>query len=211
MPNRTRLSIEEITAIVQEAHRYNIRATAHAMDNQSVYNAVVAGVDGIEHGYPIEDTTLDLMAKKGTILVPTDGDSVSMVQYVKLAYPGNDEILKNIIESLVPGAERLRKALQKGVIIAAGSDDYIDFKMPFAEPSKRTLIGYFESGISIPKILQFATFNAAIQLGWDKRVGKLKKGFLSDIIAVDNDLEKNIYAIMNVHFVMKDGKVFLNK
>ena len=56
-PNVTALSIEEMQAIVKEAHRYGVRVTAHATDNQAVYNAVIGGVDGIEHGYTVEDST----------------------------------------------------------------------------------------------------------------------------------------------------------
>jgi imidazolonepropionase-like amidohydrolase len=83
--------------------------------------------------------------------------------------------------------------------------------MPFAEPSKRTLIGYCEEGVAIPSVLQFATINAAMQINRRNQLGVLKHGFLADIIAVDNDLDKNINAILQVHFVMKDGKVYVNK
>ncbi len=210
-PNNTRLSVEEIKAIVLEAHRYNIRVTAHSTDNQAVYNAVAGGVDGIEHGYQVDDTTLELMAKKGVILVPTDLDSVTLIQYAKLAYPNDTNIISNIMGYRKFLRDRLQRAIKKGVTIAAGSDDYIDFKIPFAEPSKRTLIGYYEEGATIPQILQFATINASKQLNWSDRIGILKQGYLADIIAVDNDLNKNINAIMNVHFVMKDGKIFVNK
>jgi imidazolonepropionase-like amidohydrolase len=58
-------------------------------------------------------------------------------------------------------------------------------------------------------VLQFATINASRQLNWADRIGVLKAGYLADIIAVDRDLDKNINAILNVHFVMKDGKVIV--
>ena len=103
--------------------------------------------------------------------------------------------------------DRLRRAIQKGVTIVAGSDDYVDVHLPFAEPSKRTLIGYHESGVPITQVLQFATINAARQLNWAGQRGVLKAGYMADIIAVDKDLDKNIDAIMRVHFVMKGGKV----
>ena len=83
--------------------------------------------------------------------------------------------------------------------------------MPFAEPSKRTLIGYYESGVAISQVLQFATINSSIQLNWSNKLGIIRQGYLADIIAVDSDLDKNINAILNVHFVMKDGKVYVNK
>jgi imidazolonepropionase-like amidohydrolase len=207
-PNNTNLSVEEIQAIVKEAHRYHLRVTAHATNNMAIYNAVVGGVDGIEHGNWVDDTTLELMAKKGVVLVPTDGDSVSLMQYAKLANPGHPEQTgREIMDFRRALGERLRRAIKNGVTIAAGSDDYLDFKLPFAEPSKRTLIGYYESGAGIPQILQFATINASKQLNWSDRIGVLKAGYLADIIAVDRDLDKNINAILNVHFVMKDGKV----
>lgn len=210
-PNVTRLRVDEIKAIVQEAHRYGIRVTAHATDNIAVYNAVMGGVDGIEHGYQVDDTTLGLMSERGVILVPTDGDSVTFMQYGKIAYPNDKNIAANVIAYRKGMGERLQRAIKKGVTIAAGSDDYIDFKLPFAEPSKRTLIGYQESGATIPQVLQFATINASKQLNWSNEIGRLKKGYLADIIAVDNDLDRNIKAILNTRFVMKNGKIYLNQ
>jgi len=210
-PNRTMLTVDEIKAIVEEAHRYDIRVTAHATSDKAAYNAVMGGVDGIEHGYQLFDSTLELMAKKGVVLVPTDGDSASLAQYLKLS-DRSAQVSPEMIQNFMKGTrDRIQRAYKKGVIIAAGSDDYVDFKMLFAEPSKRTLIGYYESGIPAAAVLQFATFNAAKQLRWSKRIGIIKKGFFADIIAVDNSIETNINAILNVRFVMKDGKVIVNK
>ena len=207
-PNVTALSIEEMQAIVKEAHRYGLRVTAHATDNQAVYNAVISGVDGIEHGYEVEDSTFALMAKNGVVLIPTDGDSLVFSQYAKLIKPNDKDFEKNVVLSRKSLSLRLMRAFKKGVTIVAGSDDYIDFKLPYAIPSKRTLIGYFESGMPIAEILKSATINGAAQLNWKDKIGVLKEGFLADIIAVDFDLDKNINAIMNVHFVMKDGVVY---
>ena len=210
-PNVTALSVEEMQAIVKEAHRYGVRVTAHATDNESVYNAVISGVDGIEHGYQIADSTMELMAKKGVLLVPTDGDSVTTLQYAKLSWPGDLKQQKNMMFYQKYLGARLKRAIKKGVTIVAGSDDYIDFKLPFSEPSVRTLIGYYESGMSIVDILKSATINGAKQLNWPDKIGIIKPGFYADIIAVDNDIDKNINLILKVHFVMKDGKVYLNK
>ena len=210
-PNNTMLRVEEIKAITQEAHRYNIRVTAHATNNVSVYNAIIGGVDGIEHAYRVADTTLELMAKKGVILIPTDGDSVIYSQYFNIIHSGDTAELFQVARFRKRLANRLQRAINKGVTIAFGSDDYLDLKMPFAEPSKRTLIGYCEAGVVIPMVLQFATINAALQINRSNQLGVLKHGFLADIIAVDNDLDKNINAILQVHFVMKEGKVYVNK
>ena len=210
-PNVTALSIDEMQAIVKEAHRYGVRVTAHATDNGAVYNAVISGVDGIEHGYEIEDSTFALMAQKGVCLVPTDLDSLIFCRMGKIFLPENKDFAKIALSWMKPLSSRLMRAIKKGVTIVAGSDDYVEFKLPYAIPSKRTLLGYFQSGMTIPEILRSATINAATQLNWKKDIGILKEGLLADIIAVDLDLDKNINAIMNVHFVMKDGVVYVNK
>ncbi len=206
-PNNTMLRVEEIKAIVEEAHRYNVRVTAHATNSRSVYNAVIGGVDGIEHGYQIEDSVLDLMKKKNVFLVPTDPDSLTMIQYVMQDNPADTAQIAGYMQGMRSPQNRLLRAYKKGVMIAAGSDDYVDFKLPFSAPSKRTLIGYNQAGIPIADVLKFATINAATQVNYLNRVGIIKKGFWADIIAVDNKLEQDIEAIMKVHFVMKEGKI----
>lgn len=210
-PNNTMLRIDEIKAITAEAHRYNIRVTAHATDNIAIYNAVMGGVDGIEHGYQVADTTLELMARKGVILVPTDGDSVTYQHCADIINPGDKTAPSKMARFRKLLSNRLLTAINKGVTVAFGSDDYLDLKMQFAEQSKRTLIGYYEAGVAIPRVLQFATLNAAKQINRSHQLGVLKQGFLADIIAVDNDLDKNINAILQVHFVMKDGLVYVNR
>jgi imidazolonepropionase-like amidohydrolase len=210
-PNNTMLRIDEMRAIVEEAHRYNIRVTAHATSNRSVYNAVMAGVDGIEHGYQIDDSTMELMVKKGVMLIPTDGDSVTFYQYAKLSNPtdtmGAKKWIVDFMRNMRSPQSRLNRAYKKGVEIAAGSDDYIDFKLPFAEPSIRNLVGYRQAGIPIADVLKFATINAAKQVNMKGRLGVLKKGFIADIVAVNKDIETNIEALLKVQFVMKDGKI----
>lgn len=216
MPARTMLSIEEIKAIVQEAHRYGLRVTAHAVNNQSVYNAVMGGVDGIEHGYTIHDTTLELMAKKNVILVPTDGDTSSTYKYISLSFPDldkkNDSLMrKNWTAQFTDPNNRLLRAIKKGVMIAAGSDDYLDLKLPYAIPSKLNLAGYAQVGVPVNKVLQFATINAAQQINRKGRLGEIKKGYAADIIALDNSIENDIQALFKVHFVMKDGQIYVEK
>jgi imidazolonepropionase-like amidohydrolase len=73
-PNPTMLSMEEMRAIVDEAHLYRVRVAAHATSDVAVRRAVEAGVDSIEHGYQVSDETLKLMKEKGVALVPTDAD-----------------------------------------------------------------------------------------------------------------------------------------
>lgn len=213
-PNNTMLSLDEITAITKEAHRYGVRVTAHATSNQAVWNAVMGGVDGIEHGYQLDDTTMDLMAKRGVVLVPTYSDSTMVAQYIKLGNVGNEEEVKKIPE-YVSGYIKykvgmLQRMMKRKLVIVAGSDDYVAVDLPMGEPSKHTLISYKEAGMPVPEILKTATINAAKHLRWQGEIGVLKKNAFADIVAFDNDLDTNINAILKTHFVMKDGKVYVN-
>lgn len=210
-PNRTFLSVEEMQSIVNEAHRYHLRVTAHATVDQSIRNAVLAGVDCIEHGYNVSDSTLMLMAQHKVMLVPTDGDKAGAVNFFRATLKDTTTLNAQVTRNRRKYIDRLQRAIKFGVTIAYGSDDYADSKSPFGEPSKHTLIGYHEAGVSIPAVLQIGTRNSAQQLNWGNWLGVLKKDYLADIIAVDNSIETDINAIMNIKFVMKSGTVYINK
>ena len=82
-PNPGALSPAELEAIVATAKLLGVRVAAHATDDAAVWRAVAAGVNSIEHGYEVSDSTLRLMAEKGVYLVPTDVDTLTAVAYAK--------------------------------------------------------------------------------------------------------------------------------
>ena len=210
-PNVTQLSLEEIKAITAEAHRYGIRVTAHATTNEAVYNAVQGGVDAIEHGYQMDDTTMQLMAKKGVVWVPTFADSTTFVKGMGLFRPGNTNLGQAASSRIKSIGSSLQKGLKYGVTMAAGADDYSTLGMPYGEAFKRTLGAYVRGGMTIPQALQTATTAAAKHLRWENRIGVLKKGAWADIIAVDTGLPESIEALLTTQFVMKGGNIIVSK
>jgi imidazolonepropionase-like amidohydrolase len=212
-PNPASLSIEEMRAIVETAHRLKVRVTAHATNNDAVWRAVQAGVDGIEHGYTVADSTLALMKKRGVALVPTDIDSVSILHYIARQHQGEGPAMKpeQISQYLASGRNRLQRAIKAGVTIAAGSDNYINMGTPQGEAAKRVLFAYAQAGMPPVKVLQAATINDAKLLGWEKRIGVIKFGAFADIIAVEGDPGSDIYALEKVRFVMKEGTVYVGR
>jgi len=80
-PNRGSLSVDEMRAIIDEAHRLHVKVTAHATSDEAVWRAATAGVDGIEHAYQVADSTLVLMKQKGIFMVPTDLDTATLRRY----------------------------------------------------------------------------------------------------------------------------------
>jgi imidazolonepropionase-like amidohydrolase len=210
-PNRGALSVEEMRAIVDEAHRLHVKVTAHATADDAVWRAATAGVDGIEHAYRVEDSTLALMKQKGIFMVPTDLDSATMLRYASRSQGKFSATPQQIPTFLGGQRERLRRAIKAGVTIAAGSDNYLDMGMPQGEAAKHNLFAYAEAGVPAAQVLQFATWNASRLLGLEGKIGALKPHAFADIIAVEGDPASDIHALERVRLVMKQGTVYLNK
>lgn len=210
-PNNTTLTIDEMKAIVSTAHRYNKKVTAHATSNQAIWEAVTAGVDGIEHGYEVEDSTLQLMAKKGVPLIPTDG-SRGIMRKLFMISGDTANIEENVEQSVKFGFDRLNRAIKAGVEIVAGSDMYLDMQMPQGDAAKDVLIAYFEAGMKPLQILKAATYNSAKFMNRENLLGVIQPNALADIIAVKGNLEADfVNSLYNIVFVMKSGKLYVEK
>ncbi|MGH7654167.1 MAG: amidohydrolase family protein [Gemmatimonadaceae bacterium] len=210
-PNRGSLSVAEMQAIVAAAKRLGVRVAAHATSDAAVWRAAYAGVNSVEHAYQVADSTLALMAKNGVALVATDLDSVSLGLYLdrsgaRTAAPRTPAA--QFTKILEPTRDRLRRAMKAGVMIVAGSDNYINMGLPQGDAAKHNLFAYAESGMPAVQILQAATFNAARLLGREGRLGVLKASAFADIVGVDGDPAANIHALEKITFVMKDGTVY---
>ncbi len=209
LPNITTLSIDEIKAIVTMAHTYGLTVTAHSVTNQSAWNAILGGVDGIEHGFNLVDSTLTLMAKKGIFLVPTENSRNYMGTYARLI---GEEEPKWIGTYIKKNQERLSKARALGVPIVSGSDNYTEIGVGRGKSSKDMLSAYFESGMSPLDILRSTTYLSAYYLKRENEIGVLKAKSKADIIAVKgNVMEDFIRTMENVVFVMKDGKIYVGE
>tara|TARA_R110002049_G_scaffold107829_1_gene255624 strand:+ start:1349 stop:2650 length:1302 start_codon:yes stop_codon:yes gene_type:complete len=208
IPNKTYLTIDEMKSIVNTAHSYQLKVTAHCVTNQSAWNAIEAGVDGIEHGFNLADSTLVKMAEKKIFLVPTENSKTYMHTYAKLANY-NENNLGWIDGYMDRMTKRLQRAIEKGVPIVAGSDNYTDIKVSRGKSSKDMFRYYLEAGMKPLDILQSSTYISAFQLGKEHEIGAIKATANADIIAVKGDIMHDFIAtIENVVFVMKDGKIY---
>lgn len=209
LPNKTFLTIDEIKAIVRTAHSYNLKVTAHCVTNQSAWNAIEAGVDGIEHGFNLADSTITKMAEKQIYLVPTENSKDYMNTYVKLAGYGETGWIDNYLNIM---KDRLNRAIDKGVPVVAGSDNYTDIKVSRGESSTDMFRYYFEAGMKPLNILQSSTYISAFHLNKENDIGYIRPRANADIIAVKGDIINDFISTMeNVEFVMKDGKIYENK
>ena len=207
------LSLEELKVITEEAHRGKRPVAAHATTEASIRLAVQAGVDSIEHGYSLPDDVLGPMARKHIFLVPTES---SMAMCAAFAATEADTESRHRQEErcrkmVVRGYERLRRAVAAGVPLAAGSDMYAAVPgMTRGRSSLMVLPAYAEAGLPPVDVLRMATVNAAELLRMQDRIGSIAPGKVADLLAVKGDPLKDLGALEQVRFVMKDGQVVLD-
>ena len=209
---RADVTLDELKAIVDEAHANHVKVAAHAIGDRPTRDAVEAGVDSIEHGYVVPDDVLKTMASKHIYLVPTDGTvETFLTMSIGTRQVSTEERSK--LEKEFGGFEkgeqdRLKRAIRYGVPIAAGSDMYLTVpKMDRGQASLLVYDAYAASGMTPIQIIQAATSNAADLLGIADVVGTLEPGKLADIIAVPGDPTKSVAALQHASFVMHLGKI----
>jgi len=209
------VTLDEMKAIVEEAHLNKVKVAAHAIGDNATSVAAQAGVDSIEHAYVVPDEVLKMMAEKHIFLVPTDGTVKTFVdmsigtRHADAAERADYE--KEFAPFVKRSQERLQRAIKFGVPIAAGSDMYLS--MPHLNRGQASLLvyeAYAESGMTPMDIIHAATRNAAELLGMQDRIGTLEPGKLADIIAVPGDPLKDVHALEHAKFVMKGGAVVVH-
>lgn len=208
----TTLTVDELRAIADEAHRAGRKVAAHAVRDRTIREAVEAGIDSIEHGNGVSDDTLRLMAEKKVFLVPTDpswdlyveGESAVGSLYTRAQIQQSEAQLKQLLERW---HARLKRAIAFGVPVAPGSDVYYRYAgHTRGEASLIKMVrSWRDAGIAPMDFIRAATVNAAELLGWSDRIGSIREGKMADIIAVNGDPLKDITVLEKVAFVMKAG------
>ena len=197
------MTLDEVQAIVDEAHRHHRGVAAHAFGGEGLRNAVVAGVDTIEHGQALDESELGMMVQKG-IYYDVTGFRYSMPEIVERdrKETGGKYSLPAIHE------KTFRAALSVGVKIMFGSG--VDGN-PYAHG---TQAGEFDwlvrHGMTATRAIQAATMVDAEMMGWQNQIGSIEKGKFADLIAVSGDPLKDITELQKIKFVMKGGKVIRN-
>jgi len=197
---------DEIRAIVETAADYDMHVAAHAHGAEGMKRAVRAGVRSIEHGTLMDEETMELMKERGTYYVPTisAGEFVAEKAMVDGYYP---EIIRPKAAKIGPQIKNtFKKAHQAGVKIAFGTDSGVSYHGDNA----KEFLYMVEGGMAPMAAIKSATRVAAELLGVEDALGTIEVGKTADIIAVKGDPIKDISALQDVVFVMKDGVVYKN-
>src|SRR5215813_13078288 len=201
-PGTPQYTLEEMTAIAEEAHKLGRKVAAHAHGTQSIKDAIRAGIDTIEHSSLIDDEGIALAKQHGAYL---DFD-IYNDDYILQEGAKAGMLAESIEKEKKVGRlqrENFRRAFQAGVKMAYGTDSGV---YPHGD-NARQFAKMVEFGMKPLDAIQAATIHAADLLGWADKVGQIEVGHYADVIAVSGDPLANIRELESMKFVMKSGVV----
>jgi imidazolonepropionase-like amidohydrolase len=195
------LTLEELKAVVDEAHGWGRKVACHAYGGIGLQRALDGGCDSIEHGLDITDAQIAQMLKQGTWYCPT-----LSVYYYDWAPPDTAAGQRDRKRASVH-VDSFKKALKAGVRIVFGTDMG---GIPWTDPMAREFRRMVDFGMSPMDAIKSATSRAAEMLDASGQIGVLAPGAYADVIALPGDPLQNVKELENVSFVMKNGHVFKN-
>jgi imidazolonepropionase-like amidohydrolase len=196
-PGAQQYSTEELTAIVDEAHRRGLKVAVHCHGDTAVNAALDAGIDCIEHGFMIGDETIQRLVDTDTFLVSTTAltENWDVSQHPPALQAKAADVFPKARESL-------SKAIAAGVKIACGSDAPAIWHGRNAEE----LVTLVKRGMTPLQAIRAATTVSA-ELIDAADLGRIAPGMLADIVGVPGDPLTDIAVTQRVAFVMKDGRI----
>jgi imidazolonepropionase-like amidohydrolase len=203
-PQASQYTLEELKAIVADAHRLGRKVAAHAHGAQGILWATQAGVDSIEHGSYMNDEDIVAMKAHGTYFVPT----AYLVDWMQK----NGQLPPFYLQKMkdVSAVEKVnaKKAIAAHVKVALGTDAAV---YPHGLNAHELEVYVEQFGMAPLAAIQTGTLNAADLMGWSDKVGSLEPGKWADIIAVKGDPLGDVKLLQHVSFVMKSGVVYKNE
>lgn len=205
-PGTQQYTLEEMKAIVEEAHKLGRKVAAHAHGTSGIKDAMRAGVDSIEHASLIDEEGIRMARQRGTYLVmDIYNDDYILQEGERIG------LLKESLEKERKIGQLQRdnfaRAVKAGAKIAFGTDSGV---YPHGD-NARQFAYMVKYGMSPMEAIRAATLNAAGLMGWQDRLGTIEAGKFADIIAVAGDPTQNVKVLEKVAFVMKGGQVVRSK
>ena len=200
LPGSPEMTSDEIAAVVAVGHNAGIKVTAHAHGTQSIKEAILAGVDSIEHASLIDDEGIRL-AKEHNVALSMD---IYNGDYIDSAGEEEEEFLIKNREITEEQRDSFTKAHQAGVRIVYGTDAGV---YPHGDNAKQ--FSYMvKQGMTSLEAIQAATIHAADVMGWGNQVGRINPGFFADIVALRDNPISNIQALEKIDVVIKGGQLY---
>jgi len=203
-PQASQYTLEELKAIVADAHRLGRKVAAHAHGSQGILWATEAGVDSIEHGSYMNDEDIAAMKSHGTYFVPT----AYLVDWLQTS--GHLPVMYQQKMKEVAAVEKAnaKRAIAAHLKVALGTDAAV---YPHGLNAHELGVYVDQFGMSPLAAIQTGTVNAADLMGWSEKVGAIDPGKWADLIAVKGDPLHDVKVLQNVIFVMKSGVIYKMK
>jgi imidazolonepropionase-like amidohydrolase len=205
-PNSQEFTMEELRAAVEEAGAFGLRVEAHAHSTQGIKNAILAGVASVEHASMIDDEGIALAKQHGTYLDMDIYDEECIEEDAR-----HGAIPADFVQHDAALGQLQRNNFHKAVVAGAKMSFGTDAGVCPYGVAARQFAFMVQYGMTPLQAIQAATKNAADLLGHSDVLGSIKPGKCADIIAVQADPLQDVHALENVSFVMKDGKVYMQK
>lgn len=204
-PGNQEYTLEEMQALVEEAHKLGRKVLAHSHGTESSLNAIKAGVDSVEHASLIDAAGIALAKKRGTWLVM----DIYNDEFIREEGARNGMLPESLEkEKLVAQAQRsnFKSAVKAGVKIAYGTDAGV---YPHGENGKQFawMVRY---GMTPIQAIRSATMGTATLFGKESEIGSITAGKFADLIAVDSDPLKDVSVLEHVHGIIKGGELISN-
>src|SRR5579871_2360543 len=202
-PGAPQYTLEELKVAAETAHMAGRKIAAHAHGTEGIKNAILAGIDSIEHASLIDEEGIRLAKEHGTYLVmDIYNDDYILGKAVEFGLPKENVEKEKMVGRLQ--RENFQKAVKAGAKMAFGTDAGV---YPHGD-NARQFFYMVKFGMTPAQAIRAATSNAADLIGRSKDVGTIEAGKYADIIAVDADPLADVRSLEHVDFVMKGGKVY---
>ncbi len=200
IPGAAEMTPEEIAVVVEVGHNAGVKVTAHAHGAQSIKEAILAGVDSIEHASLADEEAIRL-AFENQVAFSMDVYNGGYINGVGKDQGWPEEFLRKNIETVDAQRAVFSEALRIGVPIIYGTDAAV---YPHGDNGKQFKI-MVQHGMTSMQAIKSATSVAASYIGWGEKVGAIRSGFYGDIIAVKENPLDDIRVLENVDVVIKGG------
>jgi imidazolonepropionase-like amidohydrolase len=202
--DESQMTFDEIKAACDAAHNKGLKVCAHIGAAEAAKTAIRAGLDGVEHGYLLDQEAVDMMAENGVWYVPT------MTVTEDLERMRLNRTPPYSMERAEEGARAHRRsfqlALKAGVNIASGSD-----MNPMWATSVKEVFWLGQCGMTNLQALQAATVKSAALCGVSDELGTIEPGKIADLIVVEGNPMEDLKHLRNVELVIKDGEIVVDK
>jgi imidazolonepropionase-like amidohydrolase len=197
--SKPNFTMEELRAIVDEAHRQGLKVAAHAIGRQGIRNAIEAGCNSIEHGDGFNEALIAMAVENNVYWCPT----MLVTEYVSgPRTAAGDPFWTQMLDHLYNG---FSMGVQAGMKIALGTDAG---GFPWTMNQVEELSIYTKHGMTNWQALRAATLVPAELMGWEDKIGSLESGKYADIVACEGNPLENISALERMVFVMKEGRIY---